>query len=322
MESNTLAPKNFFLQIGIVATLYISTISFLIFIFNIINNAYPTNLGYDYYGYPPYNPYSDGIRYSISVLIVMFPLFIWLSRIHRKNMEVEMGKESRLRKWLLFLTVFLTSTVMVVDLIVLINRFLGGNDLSTAFVLKVLTVFAVSALIFYFYLKDIKGYWNQNIKKAKVFGYVVCIVVLLSVVGGFFVIGSPAEARKRLEDSERITALQNIQWQILGYYQTKGALPQKLDDLKDPISGYIPATDPVTREPYEYIAGTNLSFKLCADFGTSSDTSNIIPSKAPLETYPSDPFVSGVWTHGAGHTCFDRTIDPLKYPVNKSNLRN
>lgn len=306
---NTLSPKNFFLQIGIIVALYASTISFLTFIFNIINTAFPDA---DIYSY---NSYPDAIRYSISVLIVIFPLFLFLSRMHRKSMSGVEGKESKLRKWLLFLTLFLTGVAIAVDLIVLINTFLGGRDFTTSFILKVLAVLIVSGTIFYFYLKDIKGYWNENFSKAKTFSYVVSAVVILSVIGGFFVIGSPATQRMKLNDAQRINDLSTIQYQVVNFYQFKGKVPSSLNELTDPISGIIIPNDPETGNEYEYKVISNLSFELCATFTLSY---NAKVDKMQVSTYYNNP-IDENWNHEAGRACFTRTIDPEKNPrINNS----
>ncbi len=307
----TSAPKNFFLQLGIIATLYISTISFLSFIFDLINAAFPQNNPYSYY---PEDLYSGGMRLAISSLIVIFPLFIWLSRIYRKN-SISMSGENKVRKWLLFLTLFLTGAAVATDLIVLINTFLNGEDITASFILKVLAVFVVCSAIFVFYLKDISGYWNANQKKATIFGYVVSAIVALSIIGGFFYIGSPTTVRNQSQDATRQSDLSTIQWQIVDFYQQKGRLPGTLDEVKDPISGNTIPVDPNTGAAYEYQKTGALTFSLCATFATDSSSkfsSPIVPQGSLNEN----------WNHSAGHTCFARTIDPERYPVYSKGIQN
>lgn len=310
MESNTSGAKNFFLQIGIIAALYISTISFLSFIFSLINTAFPQGSSYRY----SYDGYSDQMRFAISALIVVFPLYIWLSRIYRKSVEGNPSAENKIRKWLLYLTLFLTGITIVTDLVILINSFLGGEEITTGFLLKVLSVLVVSLAIFYFYLKDIKGYWDSNQKQVKNIAYIVSALVLISIVGGFFYIGSPAEQRKRNQDVQRVNDLTSIQWQVVNYYQSKAKLPATLEDLNDPISGFIVPPGP-GGEVYEYKVKAPLVFEICATFETESTAKDELNSmKTTQGMYPENIYNAN-WSHKAERTCFERPIDPEKYPV-------
>ncbi len=299
-----LSPKNFFLQIGIIVGLYVSTISFLSFIFDLINTAFPASNLYSYVG-----GYSSGMRIAISAIIVFFPLFIWLSKMYRKSITENELTEGKLRKWLLYFTLFITGIAMATDVVILLNAFLGGNDITTSFILKIVSVFIVCGAIFFFYLKDIKGYWNENIKGSKIFTYAVSVIVAISIIGGFLYIGSPTTQRKISQDSQRINDLSSIQWQIVNFYQAKGKLPQTLDETKDPISGSIIPLDPETKTSYEYKTTGALSFELCSNFSSES------AQNQNLNTYPAYPDSTlENWKHSVGRTCFNRTIDPQRYP--------
>ena len=299
-----LSPKNFFLQIGIIVGLYVSTISFLSFIFDLINTAFPTNNLYGYVG-----GYSSGMRIAISSIIVFFPLFIWLSKMYRSSLTQNELTEGKLRKWLLYFTLFITGIAMATDVVILLNAFLGGDEITTSFILKIISVLIVCGAIFFFYLKDIKGYWNENIRGAKIFTYVVSTIVVISIIGGFLYIGSPTTQRKISQDSQRINDLSSIQWQVVNFYQAKGKLPQTLNETKDPISGSVIPLDPETKTSYEYKTTGALSFELCSNF--SSESTQNQDSNA-YQAYPDSTLEN--WKHSVGRTCFDRTIDPQRYP--------
>lgn len=305
------SPKNFFLQIGIIATLYASVVSFISFLFSLINNLFPNPEAYYF------DITNSSLRYSISVLIVVFPVFLFLSRLHRKAIEVNVElKDSKLRKWLLYLTLFLAGVAVAVDVIVLVNTFLGGQDFPTSFLLKVLSVLVVAVSVFYFYLKDIKGAWDQNPKGAKIASILTSIVVLVAVIGGVITIGSPSVQRDLISDQNKVNDLNSIQYQIIEYYQDKGALPKTLSEVVDPIRGNVLPKNLDTGENYTYEVKTPLSFKLCADFKTISKTTN--PS-VPKESVPYYPMQENEhWAHQVGTTCFDRTIDPERFPQRKA----
>lgn len=139
----------------------------------------------------------------------------------------------------------------------------------------------------------------------------VTSVVVVSIIAGFFLIGSPLTQRVRRFDERRVSDLQTIQWEVVNYWQRKSALPASLDDLRDEIRGFVPPTDPVTGLPYEYSSeGTvplrDTMFGLCAVFS--------MPSAAGVSHPVSKGMENDNWAHDAGRTCFKRTIDKDLYP--------
>ncbi len=141
------------------------------------------------------------------------------------------------------------------------------------------------------------------------------------VITGFFFVGSPKDERMRRFDSERVAHLQQLQWNIIDYWQSKGKLPAQLADLNDPTRGVIVPVDPETGVAYDYEIKGVQKFALCATFSLPSGG-----AVAPSEVRPKVPAPVGgvvgadIWTHEAGRACFDRTIDkdffiPKKTPV-------
>ena len=225
-KENKTTPKDFFLWLGVMVTLYLSTISLVVLLFEYINILFPDQL--DSYR----DPYSGAIRFSIANLIVAFPLYIYLMRkvntIARKYPE---KREIWVRKWIVVFSLFAAALAMVIDLIVLINFFLGG-DITTRFTLKVLAVFVVLGGVFLYYLYDVKGYWQMNEAKSKVAGAVVSFVILVSVLSGFAIMGSPTTQRLIRFDQEKVYALSDIQWQVINHWQSKGSLPEELSAIE------------------------------------------------------------------------------------------
>jgi|SRR3989344_6499994 len=148
------SPKDIFLHLLVIITLYASSISFLILIFKYIEVLFPDKLeGGGYYYFT--NAYST-IRFAISTLIVVFPVFILSSRYLNKSYDRNPAERNfRVRKWLIYFTLFVTAVIIIGDLVALINNLLGG-ELTTRFILKVLTVFFVAGSIFGYYLADVK----------------------------------------------------------------------------------------------------------------------------------------------------------------------
>ena len=304
LKTNT--PRNLFVHLLAIVTLYWSSISFITLFWQYINKFFPDNL--NYFGYD----FSSGlIRFHVSALIIVFPVFLatswYLNKLYRKESRV---RESKIRKWLLYLTLFVASLVIICDLIGTINALLGG-EITIRFILKALSIFLVAGLIFGYYLDDVKRDIPSG--TARYFAWGTSVVVLVVIITAFFVIGSPTTARLIQFDQQRISDLQGIQAQIVNYWQGKEKLPGVLSDLNDSISGFKVPIDPQTNVQYEYIVTdlTNLSFYLCANFNKQS-----LPETTRM-LYPIWSDISQNWDHAAGRVCFERTIDRQLYPVKK-----
>ena len=294
-------PKDFFLHLGVIAALYISTWSFIALWFALLDEIFKDPLAY-------FDPYSTGISLAIASLIVIFPTFLVLSWIIHNSEERDPEKrELRVRKWLVYFTTFLAGVIIVIDLITLLYRFLSGQELTAAFVWKVVVVLVVIGGIFAYYIYKIREQFSR--KTAALLTAIVGLAVLASIIMGFSIMGSPQSQREKHLDQQRVNDLQSIQYQVVYYWQSKEELPATLDDLRDPISGFTVPMDPATRAPYEYVPTGELSFQLCATFTRETPTGIGLQ-----EAYPYKVGLDENWQHGAGRTCFDRTIDPELYP--------
>ncbi|HEY4488009.1 MAG TPA: DUF5671 domain-containing protein, partial [Candidatus Paceibacterota bacterium] len=247
--------------------------------------------------------------YETASLIVLTPVFLILMRVIRRDIATDASRnETWVRRWALFLTLFVAGATVVIDLIVLITTFLQGEELTTGFLLKVLTVLLVAGAGFLHFLADMRGYWTANPSRARMVNWAVGALVLATIIAGFFIIGTPQELRKMKQDDRRVQDLQNLQWQIVNYWQQKETLPTSLEQLLDPISGATIPVDPVTGESYTYERTGNQAFKLCATFAAEGKATN------PSIAKPIDMSMDENWQHGVGEKCFDRTIDPERYP--------
>ncbi len=302
-------PRDLFLHLLAIVTLYWSCISFVTLLWQYINYFFPDILNYGYY-----SGYLSLIRFSVSSLIIVFPVFIlvswWLNKIYSREYAV---RESKIRKWLIYLTLFIASLVIIGDLISIINTLLGG-EITIRFILKALSILFVAALVFGYYLDDVRK--ETPSKLAKPFAWLTSVLALVVIIGAFFLIGTPNAARLMQFDQQKVSDLQNIQSQIVNYWQRKEALPNSLSDLNDAISGYSVPTDPQTKKSYEYIVkdAASLSFELCATFNKPSqdNTQNILNRPLPMAGI-QDSYNQN-WDHSSGRICFERTIDKQLYP--------
>jgi hypothetical protein len=309
MDKPKTTPKDFFLWAGAMVTLYWSVVAFVGLLFDYINYAFPSATSYY-----PIDPYQSGISYEMASLIVLFPLAVVLMRfIHRDIRTDASRKDIWVRRWAIFLTLFVAGATIATDLIILLTSFLNGSDLTVAFLLKVVIVFLVAAAAFMHFIAEYRGYWDQYPSRVHMVGYATGVLALLTIVAGFFVVGTPAHARMMRVDADKVSDLQNIQSQIVSYWQAKQTLPKELADLNDSISGFRVPTDSQSGAAYTYEVTGAASFRLCADFNAASGVNSSSADRyVPTGPYGAEPRDN--WTHNAGQVCFDRTIDPTRYP--------
>jgi hypothetical protein len=306
MDNAKATPKDFFMWAGAMVALYGGIIAFLGLIFDYINFAFPDALAY--YGG---NPYQGSVAYEMASLIVLAPLCLILMRLIRHEIAQDASRANIwVRRWALFLTLFVAGATIAIDLIVLITSFLNGESLTAAFLIKVLVVLLVAGAGFLHFMADLWGYWAKNPRYAKSITWAVAVLVVLSIVSGFFIIGTPMQARQQRLDDQRISDLQGVQSAVVSFYQAKQKLPASLNDLNDPLSYYQLPKDPAGGQ-YEYRASGPMLFEVCATFAAPG-TSTGSPYAQPVP-YGAKGMTDN-WSHGAGHQCFERTIDPELYP--------
>lgn len=311
MEKPKTTPKDFFLWAGAMVTFYWSVIAAVLLMFNYIDYTFPNVLAY-----LPADPYQSGISSQMAAIIVLLPLYILLMRLIRKDAALDPSRnEIWVRRWALILTLFVAGVAMAIDLITLLTTFLSGEELTIAFLLKTLIILLVSAGVFMHFVADLKGYWDAFPLRKRSVSIAFALLALMIVGSGFFIVGTPAEARLARFDAQKISDLQNIQSQIIGFYQAKQKMPSMIDDLNTSLAYGPMPVDPQSGESYVYQPGEGLSFKLCAVFNAASRGNQLMYAE-PMRAMPMNGKTAPAdnWQHGAGSVCFDRIIDPAFYP--------
>ncbi len=319
--NNQTTPKDFFVQFGATIALYIAAGAIINLVFSIIDYLNPDALA----GY--FIPGS--IVWPVSMLVVLVPILYvleWL--VNRDAIRMPEKRDIWIRKWRIYLTLFLAVALIGGDLIALINIYLNG-EITGRFIWKVLAIIVVAGVIGKYYFFSIvseggTGFFSRYarvIRKSNAwFGL---IMVIAAIVGGFLIVGSPAKQRAIRFDEQRINNLTTIQYQIINYWQTKSVLPTALADLNNPIANFTVPTDPETGAQYAYsVKGS--AFELCAIFDLASSQTQA--QGIALQSYPVQaPNIPGSsqidsWAHPAGQACFSRTIDPALYPPSNGSV--
>ncbi|MFH0857769.1 MAG: DUF5671 domain-containing protein [Candidatus Magasanikbacteria bacterium] len=312
MEKNIKGtPKDVFLHLFNIVTFYLSVIGFITLNIQYINALFPDALNYYF------TAIADGVRWSSSILFIAVPAYLLTSWLLAKDLHANPEKrELKLRKWLIYFTLFISAITIIVDLMIFVYNFLDG-ELTIKFFFKVCVVLLVALAVFGYYMWELKRKGTKT-NIPKILASVVSVVVLGSIITGFFIVGTPLEQRKRKMDDQRIQDLQTVQGQIVDYWVRKETLPNNLEALQDNISGFVVPTDPDTKQHYEYIIGDKLEFELCADFSTSDKDfpqrgKEMVPYTSSYGSFQKN------WDHEAGRICFSRSIDPELYNLEAKN---
>ena len=315
--NNKTTPKDFFLHLGATVALYAAVIALINLWFAIVNYLHPDVLA----GYFTAN----AVAWPISVLVVLIPVLYALEWVLVRDIRrIPEKADLWVRRWRIYLTLFLSGATIVGDLIALVNTYLSG-EITSRFSLKVLVILVVCGVTFAYYL--LARVMNEVRGRAarKVLAAVGLVIVLAGIVLGFWIVGSPAHQRDLRFDNQRVSDLSNIQWQIVGEWQRTGTLPASLDAVRDSISGNVIPKDPETDAPYEYVVKGKASFELCATFALPTQD---VKGRGTYPAYGGGfggvymsrdvayPGIDDNWNHETGHACFTRTIDPSRYPVN------
>jgi hypothetical protein len=243
------------------------------------------------------------IPVAMAAVFVSFPLLMWLSSTLVREMKATPDKaRSQVRRWLTYLTLFLAAAMMVVDVITLVAYLLQG-ELSTRFLLKVAAVLIVGGAGFFYYFTSLKMSPEQMQKTAfhRAFGWSTSIIVAASLVGGLFVVGSPATERLRRFDAQRAGDIKIISEEVFNVsvgstwrnsavpLTMKQALPRSLDEVLAAARQRRPRiSDPKTGTAYEYQVLGESTFRVCASFEQVRDEAGDV-----------------AWNHPAGRHCFD-----------------
>lgn len=296
-----LSARETFFYLVLFATLYVSAINAGHILFALIDRLLPDPL----WGPDAVIGAATRVRGATAGLFIAFPAFLLVGRSIGRGLAREPERRaSRIRKWLTYITLFVAAMVLIGNLIVLVSGLLSG-EVTPRFGLKVLVVFLIAGSVFAHYAGDLRREEREVPLPAAPPGLLARVVTVAGVAViavGFFVGGSPREARMRKLDLERIRALHAINRSLTLYYDRHGTLPAALDSmLYEPEALFVKQglADPVTGKRYEYRVLDRLAgrYELCAIFQAADTTGGRGGEFAP----------SALWNHGAGRHCFTLT---------------
>lgn len=177
-------PKDVFMHLFNIVTFYLSVIGSITLYIQYINALFPDTLNYYF------TSIANGVRWSSSVLFVAVPAYLLSSWFLSKDLaKTPEKRDLKLRKWLIYFTLFISAITIIVDLMIFVYNFLDG-ELTIRFFLKVIVVLLIAGAVFGYYLWELK---RQNIqsKIPRILAIVLGVFALGSIICGFFIVGTP-----------------------------------------------------------------------------------------------------------------------------------
>jgi hypothetical protein len=148
-----LSAREAFMYLVLFGTLYVSAYYLGSLVFDFINRAYP-DPAQTFENYEEY--VRQSMRWSVSALIVAFPVFLYTSWLTgRAILQDPTKRASKVRRWLTYWTLLVAAGALLGDVTTLVYNLLGG-ELTVRFVLKIVTVGLISGTAFTYYLRDLR----------------------------------------------------------------------------------------------------------------------------------------------------------------------
>ncbi len=256
----------------------------------------------------------SGLRWQMAMVIVTFPVFIWVSRIIASDLRAHPEKNgSALRRWLTYLTLFLTALILIGDGVTLVWYLLEG-EITIRFILKVFVVLVLAGMTFYYYLAALRpGGTDRRVagfRLGTILQWKAIAVVLLGLVWALVLAGNPLTQRERRLDEQRVSDLQMIvnelSNQVRGPQRDATTAPTLLKPVPKTLQEVVDAAlyqrprivDPETEQPYGYTVKDADTVELCANF-----------AEARSREYDIS------WNHPAGRHCYTIDLLGLNYPT-------
>jgi len=249
---------------------------------------------------------ADSIRIGFAMVVVFFPTYLVLTRMVNQNRRSSKNNTYLgLTKWLIYLSLLVAGLTLLGDMVAVIMGFLEG-ELTMRFLLKALSVAAVTGAAFFYYIKDAQGYWLTKQKQSLAYAAVASVLIVVVLASALAYIPSPNTVREMKADNEVMYALQNIHWQVQEYYQENESLPATVDAAYgefDRLPNIAELAD------YTYTVESKTEYTLCTTF--NHDSNELDNQYRPMPSMMVEDQIywrNENWDYKAGEWCFEREI--------------
>jgi hypothetical protein len=161
-----------------------------------------------------------------------------------------------------------------------------------------------------YFISDIRG--KLTPASRKIWITISTVFVIISIVWGFSVIGSPRTQQLLKYDMQKSNDLQTLNYQVQSYFHRNGSLPGTMSELTSNTSFYGNLVDTQNKTAYEYVlvGQSAKAYQLCAVFNKESTDAN---KGGYSYAYPADANAN-FYIHPAGRHCFNLSIPVSMYP--------
>ncbi len=244
-------------------------------------------------------------RLGVASLLVAFPVFLLTSRLTGRAVAQDPEKRnSGVRRWLTYLTLFNAACVLIGDFIAVLLGLLKG-ELTARFLSKAGIVAAIAGWLFTHYMGGLRRDEADAPRSpapsrlARGAGLAVLVVTVV----GMWLAGAPGVVRKQRLDQRRVRELAELSRAIGDHHRERGSLPSDLDALyRARPERSLPLTDPITHDRYAYSVLDSVRYELCATFDSADSLG------------PQDNRVNPFWRHGSGPACFTFEVSRRREP--------
>ena len=125
---------------------------------------------------------------------------------------------------------------------------------------------------------------------------VATTLVVVSIIAGVILVGSPAQGRLQRLDAGRIEDLRGIMVAMDTFWIRNERLPASLEELMEDPRVQANNLDPGSGESYDYDLVDEETYELCATFDRESPE-------------PARRTSADFWSHGVGRQCFELSVD-------------
>lgn len=306
---SSLSAREAFVYLVLFVTLYLTAFSIGSLWFSFIDRWFPDALFTNYYSSD-----ASGIRQACATLLITAPLFFGLSfRVRQRLAQHPDERQSGVRKWLTYLTLFVAASIIIGTLIGLVMNVLSG-ELTWRFFLKATTVLVITGVGFGYYLWDLRQDevpLTRSVQtRVRIFVSLLLLLTTGTLASGLYLSGSPAHERTRRLDEQRTQTLDRLTYAIDNYTTLQNHLPTTTADIwQERTFSDTELPILVQRLPdFSYQIQTSSTYQLCTSFA--------LPSEDTItgQTVPVVPKPVGVanWSHHAGLNCF--ALDVRRQP--------
>jgi hypothetical protein len=271
MNNHNSAKYAFYYLLSLVALIF-TALSVGMIAFGIIDKSVSDALSY--------GSLDGQFKFATSALFIAGPIFYLISYLINKGLRSgDLDKDSGVRRWLTYFIILVSSLIILGVFIGIMNSFLSG-EVTTSFILRMLSMIVIAALVFSFYFYDIK---RDNVKEknivVRIFFIATAVLVLAAFVSAWFFIESPKTARAKKLDQQLISNIYSLESAVNSYYEKTKMLPENSEQLKNNTDLFLDAksfVDSETGKSIDYKKTSDKTFEFCAEFRTNSfdDNSN------------------------------------------------